>query len=101
VFVDNKFPMPRADDLVNFAMENRVFSSLDMTRGYWQAKLADQAKPYTAFITEFGVFEWNRVPMGIHKAGSHFQFCMQNIILKDRIFKDAVVYIDDVLVISK
>ena len=82
-------------------MQHRVFSTLDMTRGYWQANLSEQAKPFTAFTTEFGIFEWNRVPMGIHKAGPYFQHAMQEIILKDVNRKEAIVYIDDVLVVSK
>lgn len=82
-------------------MEHRVFSSMDMTRGYWQANLSEESKPFTAFTTEFGIFEWNRIPMGIHKAGPFFQWIMQNNILKDRIRKEAVVYIDDVLCVSK
>ena len=98
---DFKSPIPRTEDLINFAMEGQVFSSLDLTRGYWQLNLAESAKPFTAFTTAFGVFEWNRVPMGIHKAGPFFQHVVQNIILKDKMFHQVAVYIDDVLVVSK
>jgi len=79
-------------------MERKWFSTFDLTRGYWQAELSEDSKPLTAFTTEFGVFEWNRVPMGIHKSGPFFQMLMQIHILKETLNKEAVIYIDDLLV---
>ena len=79
-------------------MSKKVYTTFDLLRGYWQAELTEKAKPLTAFTSEFGVFEWNRVPMGIHKAGPFFQNIMQNIVLKDFIYKSAVIYIDDCLI---
>jgi len=58
---DYKFPLPRTETLINFAMSKKWFSTFDLTRGYWQAELDEASKPLTAFTTEFGVYEWNRV----------------------------------------
>ena len=101
ILEDTKFPIPRADALLSFATQHSVFSSLDLTRGYWQAELSEQSSPLTAFATDFGTYEWCRVPMGIHKSGPYFQDVMQHTVLADQIDNSAVVYIDDVLVVSK
>lgn len=95
---DYKFPLPRTETLINFAMSKKWFSTFDLTRGYWQAELDEDSKPLTAFTTEFGVYEWNRVPMGIHKSGPFFQAILQTHILRDVIGRQAVIYIDDLLV---
>ena len=97
---NTKFPIPRASDLLDFATQHQVFSTLDLTRGYWQASLTEESKALTAFATQFGTFEWNRVPMGIHKSGPYFQDMMANNVLAEHILRDAVIYIDDVLVAS-
>ena len=101
ILEDTKFPIPRADALLSFATQHSVFSSLDLTRGYWQAELSEQSMPLTAFATDFGTYEWCRVPMGVHKSGPYFQDVMQHTVLADQIDNSAVVYIDDVLVVSK
>ena len=97
---NTKFPIPRASDLLDFATQHQVFSTLDLTRGYWQASLDEESKALTAFATQFGTFEWNRVPMGIHKSGPYFQDMMANTVLAEHILRTAVIYIDDVLVAS-
>ena len=79
-------------------MKHKWFCVYDLTRGYWQAELSEDSKPLTAFTTHRGVFEWNRVPMGIHKSGAYFQNIMSNTVLRNLINKIAVIYIDDLLV---
>jgi hypothetical protein len=101
ILEDAKFPIPRAEALLGFATQHDVFSTLDLTRGYWQANISEESKPLTAFATEFGTFEWNRVPMGIHKSGPYFQDLLQHTVLAEHIDQSAVIYIDDVLVASK
>ena len=43
---------------------------------YHQDPLAEMVKSYTAFITAFGMYEWNRVPMGLKGAPFYFQRIM-------------------------
>jgi hypothetical protein len=48
---------------------NRVLnfiSSIDMSTGFYQMKLAPDSTKYTAFNTCFGTFKFLRVPMGLH-----------------------------------
>ena len=83
---------------MDWTMRRKVYSTLDFTRGYWQAHLDEESKRLTAFTTHYGIYAWNRVPMGLHASGGYFQAIMQNIILRPVLNDACVIYIDDCLV---
>ena len=68
---------------------------MDLTSGYYQAPLAESAKKWTAFVTAFGQFEWNRVAMGLTGAPSYFQRVMMTEVLGDILTKAVEVYFDN------
>ena len=55
------------------------FTVLDLTAGYLQIPINEQSRILTAFRTAIGLFEWNRLPMGLKGAGSYFQMQMHKI----------------------
>ena len=76
----------------------RVFGVMDMTSGYHQAPLSDEARTLSAFICFMGVFHWLRVPMGLKNAGPYFQRVMATVVLAGIIYVLCELYIDDVFV---
>ena len=98
--IRNSFPLPRIDDLVDQLGHAKVFSSLDLTSGYWQCRLTDSDKPKTAFRTPFGLFQWRVAPMGLCNSPARFQSIM-NRIFQPLLNKSVTVYLDDILVFSK
>ena len=51
----------------------KVFSSLDLTSGFFQISIKPEARPYTAFtIPGKGKYQWARVCLGLHGAPSTF-----------------------------
>jgi hypothetical protein len=75
----------------------KIFSKLDLQKGYYQVLVAAADIHKTAVITPFGLFEFVRMPFGLKNAGMTFQRMM------DHIFFDlpfSFVYLDDLLVAS-
>lgn len=96
----DSWPIPNIGQLLAQlgARKSKYFAVMDLTSGYHQTPLEEDSKKLTAFICAFGVFEWNRVPMGLKGAGSYFQRVMTTEILGDIIHELCEVYLDDVIV---
>ena len=71
---------------------------MDLNRGYWQVPTAEEAKAKTAFITPFGLFQFNVMPFGLQGAPVTFQRLMDRVIqgLQDY----AAAYLDDLIIFS-
>lgn len=94
------YPIPRIDDVLELLQGSTVFSTLDMKAGYWQISMAEKDKEKTAFITPFGLFEFNVMPFGLSNSPATFQRFMEHI-LRKYINTTCIVYLDDVLIFSK
>jgi len=70
-----------------------IFSTLDLTKGYWQVPLEEGSKSITAFGTSDGLYEFNVLPFGINLASAVFQRMTSEVPF-------AKVYIDDIIVFS-
>ena len=84
------WPIPNIKDMINKIGSKRAkwFAVLDLTSGYHQAPIDEKSKHLTAFRTATGLWEWNRLPMGLQGAGSYFQHNVQHVVLKDMIGKN-------------
>ena len=96
----NRFPLPRIDILLRRLGEKapKYFAVLDLTKGYYQAPLSEGAKKLTAFITPNGLYEWNRVAMGLTGAPGYFQRAMATEVLSDLLYVYCELYLDDIVV---
>ena len=92
------YPLPNINDITSFLDGAKVFSKLDLTKGYYQIPMAPKDIPKTAVTTPFGTFTFNYSCFGLRNAGATFQRTM-DMILGDLPF--CTVYIDDILVFSK
>jgi len=78
---------------------SKLFSCLDLTNGFWQLKLSDASRPFTAFtIPGKGQFQWKVTPQGLMGAPASFSRLM-DLIMSDA--ENIITYIDDVLVHSR
>ena len=82
-------------------MKPRYLGKLDFTSGYHQAPLASESRIFTAFLTFMGVYVWNRVPMGIKRAGGWFQAMLATTVLVSLIYIICELYIDDLIIHGK
>jgi hypothetical protein len=74
--LQNKYPLPRIDDLMDTLTGAKIFSSLDLTSGYHQLPLHPNDVERSAFNTPLGKYEWNVLPMGLTNAPAVFQATM-------------------------
>lgn len=100
ITVRDRYPLPRIDDLLDKLHGCTVFSSLDLQSGYHQIRISDEDVPKTAMITPFGQFQFKVLCFGLTNAPATFQRVM-NRIFKDYIGKFVLVYLDDILVMSR
>lgn len=99
ITIDDKYPIPNIDSILDKLGSAQYFTSLDLAKGYHQIKVHPNDISKTAFITPFGLYEYLRMPFGLKNAPATFQR-MMNEILRDYINKICVVYLDDILIFS-
>ena len=56
------------DDLLDKLREAQFLSAIDLASGYHQVLLAPGAGPKTAFVTRYGLHEYNVLPLGLCNA---------------------------------
>ena len=98
VTIKNRYPIPSMRDLYSKLRGARVFSCLDLRSGYHHVRIKREDQAKTAFITEYGLFEWTRMSFGFANAPSVFQRAM------DAVFGDmeqVIVYIDDIVIATE
>ena len=79
----------------------RFFSTMDLKSGFWQVKMAEESRQYTAFtIGSMGIFEFLRMPYRLCNTPATFQQLMQNY-LGELNLTYALIYLDDVIVFSR
>ncbi|OWZ01360.1 reverse transcriptase [Phytophthora megakarya] len=62
------YPMPLISDPLENIDKALWYCSLDMASGFWVVPMTDRAREIAAFITPFGLFEWDRIPFGLKNA---------------------------------
>lgn len=95
--VPDRYPLPNIADFSAQIYGSKVFSKLDLLKGYYQVPMSPEDSKKTAVITPFGLWEFLRLPFGLRNAGQTFQRMMDEI-LGDIPY--AFVYVDDILVFS-
>ena len=95
-----RFPLPKIKELMDRlgSKQASFYGVIDLTKGYYQAPLCEGSKHLTAFITPNGLYEWNRVAMGLCGAPSYFQEAMATEVLAGLLYEICEVYLDDIIV---
>ena len=93
------YPLPRIDESLEALAGSKFFSTLDLLSGYWQVPLDADAQEKSAFATRSGLWKWRVLPFGLTSAPATFQRLMEQV-LRGLHWKTALLYLDDVIVIS-
>lgn len=99
VTIDDKYPLPNIDGILDKLGKAQYVSTLDLAKGYHQILMSEKDIEKTAFITPAGLYDFVRMPFGLKNAPATFQRLM-NEILREYINKICIVYLDDILIFS-
>ncbi|CAI7794945.1 unnamed protein product [Closterium sp. NIES-53] len=99
VTIKSRYPIPRADELIDQLRTARVFSTIDLRGGYHQIRVNPPDCPKTAFRTRYGSFKCTVMPFGLTNAPANFQMTM-NEAFRPLSDKCVFVYLDDIRIYS-
>jgi len=96
VTVKDSFPLPRINELLDRLHGARLFTSLDLQKGFHQIVMEESSRCKTAFAVPWGLFEYQVMPFGVCNGPSTCQRLI-TLALQDCIGVDCVAFIDDIL----
>ncbi|KAI0240482.1 hypothetical protein LSAT2_008781, partial [Lamellibrachia satsuma] len=96
--VEDKYPLPRVNDLYASLAGGETFSKLDLRHAYLQLPLDEGSREYVTINTHKGLFRYTRLPYGISVAPSIFQRALE-CVLAD--IPRVCIFLDDILVTGK
>ena len=97
ITLQDPFPIPRIDDIIDRLNGSKWFSALDLKAGYWQIQMDDAHICKTAFSTPDGHYEFKRLPFGLKNAPAAFSRIMFQV-LGDLSYVE--IYLDDITIHS-
>ncbi|GFX23844.1 retrovirus-related Pol polyprotein from transposon 17.6 [Trichonephila clavipes] len=93
-------PVPLIDFVIDNLTHAKFFSTLDLTSGYWHIKIHEKDAEKLAFTTNFGLYEWLRLPFGWKNSPAVFQRTIRQILQKYQL-TFALNYFDDIIIFSQ
>ena len=92
----DSYPLPRIQEALESLVGAGHFSCLDLKSGFWQIKMDESSKQYTAFtIVNLGFFKCNCMPFGLCNVPTTFQWLMQNCLGELNLIY-CLIYLDDI-----
>ena len=94
----DSYPLPRIQEVLESLVGVGHFSCLDLKSGFWQIKMEEALKQYTAFtLGNLGLFKCDCMPFGLCNAPATFQQLMQNCLGKLNLIY-CFMYLDNLIV---
>ena len=94
-------PLPDMDSITSLWHGCKLWSSLDLSQGYFQLELHEDSRHITSSsIPGVAKFQYKRLPLGLSSSSSHFQQEIEHLFLGMKP-KKVVQYLDDLATAAK
>ena len=93
----DSYPLPRIQEALESLVDTGHFSCLDLKSGFWQIRMDEASRQYTAFtVGNLGFFKCNGMPFRLCNVPAAFQQLMQNC-MGELNFVYCLIYLDDLI----
>ena len=92
------FYMPRIEEVIESVGQAKIISKMDLSKGYYQVRMAKGDCHKTAFVCYKGKYQFTRMPFGVRNAPAVFQTLMDKVLKGLEPF--CKVYMDDLIIFS-
>lgn len=97
VLEDSQFPLPMIKEVLTRRQGFNYVTCLDLTSQFYHFELTNKAKEYCTITTPFGLYRYNRLPMGVKNSPAFAQSVMVHVLQH---FENVEVFIDDIAVFT-
>lgn len=95
--VDDTWPIPNIETLIDSLEGATIYTQLDMFSGYNQIIIKPEDRHKTCFLVpNMGAFEYTRIPFGLSSAPSFFSRVVHTA-LEPLLYRGVICYLDDCL----
>ncbi|POM58010.1 Hypothetical protein PHPALM_37401 [Phytophthora palmivora] len=100
VTIKDCYPMPLIDDILDVLGNAKLFSTMDITSGYWNVPMIADSIEKTTFTCIYGLYEWLVILFGLCNAVPAFERLMENVLV-DLKWRTCLAYLDNCIVFNK
>ena len=90
------FPIPSIEENLEKLQGAKYFSAIDAAAAYHTVPVSEKSRPYLAFLTPWGTYQFKKMPFGAKNAGACYSRLVELSIMKLR-SKNILAYIDDII----
>ncbi|XP_044757871.1 uncharacterized protein LOC123316026 [Coccinella septempunctata] len=95
----DSYPLPLVSETLDKLRDAKYLSTVDVKSAYWQIPMEKSSKPLTAFICHKGLFQFKRMPFGLHNAAATWQRFIDTVLADLAPF--VFVYLDDIVIVTQ
>jgi hypothetical protein len=92
------FPLPNAQEIFRTMDGFSYCTTMDLNMGFWGIRLSENAQRLCTIVLPWGKYSYLRLPMGLSCSPDIYQEKISSIFID---LSEVVVYIDDILIITK
>lgn len=94
------YKLPLISDIINKLSGSKYFAKLDFNNAFHQIIIPEKDRKIFAFCTDFGKYEYTRLPFGFVNSGNIFQSLLDKV-LNGLQNQTILAYLDDIIIGAK